>query len=479
MSKLNNKPVAAPQPRTAEGGIASKTPGHPEALRRAIMSCFLWEDQFYESGVTIADRVKALVPLVNPEIVSFYAIKAREDMKLRHAPLLLVREMARGPKLHRTFVGKTLERVVQRADELAEFLAIYWKDDAKQPLSSQVKKGLAKAFTKFNEYQLAKYKGTGNQVMLRDVMFLCHAKPPDVPAGRKFTKNERAAGKKPKTALEKLYYNVANNNLETPDTHEVTMSAVGQVKGLTDAEKDTVKKGEWERLLTENKLGALALLKNLRNMTELGVERALVHEALKKIDTTRVLPHRFIAAARYAPTLEHWLEPGMLKCAGALPKLKGRTAIMIDVSSSMDDKLSGKSDMSRMDAACGVAIIAREVCDDVVVATFSNHVVNVPPRRGFALRDIIVGSQPHNGTYLGLALEVFNRVQKYDRIIVITDEQIADDLPEAANCAYNRRYMINVASNKNGVGYGTWNKIDGFSEAVVRYITEFEHEELQ
>lgn len=34
--------------------------------------------------------------------------------------------------------------------------------------------------------------------------------------------------------------------------------------------------------------------------------------------------------------------------------------------------------------------------------------------------------------------------------------------------------MINVASNRNGVGYGGWTHIDGFSEAVVEYIAELE-----
>jgi len=47
-------------------------------------------------------------------------------------------------------------RVIQRADELAEFVAIYWKD-GRVPLSGQAKKGLAAVFPKFDEYQLAKY----------------------------------------------------------------------------------------------------------------------------------------------------------------------------------------------------------------------------------------------------------------------------------------------------------------------------------
>jgi len=34
--------------------------------------------------------------------------------------------------------------------------------------------------------------------------------------------------------------------------------------------------------------------------------------------------------------------------------------------------------------------------------------------------------------------------------------------------------MINVASNKNGVGYGPWARIDGWSEAIVEYIRTLE-----
>jgi len=35
-------------------------------------------------------------------------------------------------------------------------------------------------------------------------------------------------------------------------------------------------------------------------------------------------------------------------------------------------------------------------------------------------------------------------------------------------------YVINVASFKNGIGYGKWMHIDGWSEAVIGYIRELE-----
>jgi 60 kDa SS-A/Ro ribonucleoprotein len=34
--------------------------------------------------------------------------------------------------------------------------------------------------------------------------------------------------------------------------------------------------------------------------------------------------------------------------------------------------------------------------------------------------------------------------------------------------------MVNVAAFKNGVGYGPWVHIDGWSEAIVDYIRAYE-----
>lgn len=162
-------------PRTHEGTPARHI--SPELqLRRSVLACLLWEKQFYEDGVEIAQRITQLVPKVAAETVAALAVEARAQMKLRHAPLLLVREMARH-QTHRRLVADTLASVIQRADELTEFVAIYWMD-GRVPLSGQVKKGLAAAFPRFDEYALAKYD-RGGPVKLRDVLFLSHAKPRD------------------------------------------------------------------------------------------------------------------------------------------------------------------------------------------------------------------------------------------------------------------------------------------------------------
>ena len=378
--------------------------------------------------------IQSLVPKVKAEIVAALAIEARSKMKLRHVPLLLVREMAR-LKTHRELVSRTLVLVIQRADELAEFVAIYWKD-GKTPLSAQTKKGLAEAFRKFDEYQLAKYDRSG-PIRLRDVLFLCHAKPRDA---------EQAA----------LWKRLIEGELQTPDTWDVALSSGAD------------KREAWERLLRERKLGALALLRNLRNMKQAGVDESLVLDGIESMNIGRVLPFRFLAAARYAPQWEESLERVMLASLQGQEKLPGRTVLLVDVSGSMMAALSRRSEMLRTDAAYGLAILLREICEKATTFTFSDDLVEVPPRRGFALRDALDASQPHSATYLGRALEKIR--EKYDRIIVITDEQAHDRVTGPRG----RGYVINVASNKNGVGYDSWTHIDGWSEAVVEYIRTLE-----
>lgn len=430
--KLNTKEKAK---ITHEGAPAMNIDAYQE-LKRSLMACMLWEDTFYENGVEIAQRIETLVGQVKPEEAKNLAIEAREQMKLRHAPLLVVRAMAKLQE-HKKLVGETLEKIMQRPDELTEFLAIYWKD-GKEPLASQVKKGLAKAFTKFDAYQLAKYNRDG-QVKLRDVMFLVHPKPLN-------------------TKQEQTWKQLVDGTLPAPDTWEVALSTGKN------------KKETWTRLLLEKKLGSLALLRNLRNMKEVGVDSSLIAESLKQMKVDKVLPFRFISAAKYAPEFAEELEAAMLKNLERERKLRGKTILLIDVSASMEDTLSGRSEMTRMDAAASLAILARELCREVEIYTFSNDVVKVPDTKGFKLVDAIIDSQYHSGTYLGKAVELINS-KEYDRLIVFTDEQSHDYVPQSRG----RGYMINVANYENGVGYGEWVHIDGFSENILKYIQELEN----
>jgi hypothetical protein len=409
-------------------------------LRRSVLSCLLWESEFYEDGEEIGKRIAELTAQCLPEDVAALAIEAREQMHLRHVPLLLLREVARHPliKDRPQLLSKTMGRVLQRADEPAEFLALYWKDE-KQPLSKQVKRGLAWSMRRFSEYELAKYN-RDSEITPRDVLFMSHAKPKD-------------------EAQAALWKKLAANELATPDTWEVQLSAGAD------------KKGAFERLIREKKLGYFALIRNLRNMEQVGAEVELVREAIlaRKGGADKLLPFRYIAAARHAKQFEPQLDMAMQAALAELPKLTGTTIVLVDNSGSMSARLSRKSDMTRADAAAGVAIVARGVCESVRVFAFSDNCVEVPPRTGMALRDAIRTATRMGNTQLGAAVTKLGDLS-HDRLIVITDEQSADRVPEPKGFGY----MINVASNRNGVGYGKWLHVDGWSDAVVRFITEYE-----
>jgi len=435
------------------GGAQTYEVKAEEKLYRTVMATLLWEDCHYESGESIADRIKALVPKVEPLRVAQIAIDARSLMKLRHVPLLIAREMAR-IDTHKHLVSKLLPEIIQRPDELTEFLAIYWKEK-KQPISKQVKLGLAEAFKKFDEYALAKYNRDG-AIKLRDILFLTYPMSD--------TKEQ-----------EELWKKLAEGTLTTPDTWEVALSAG---KGT--------KKALWERLLTEKKLGALALIRNLRNMTMAGVDASLVKDALNKTKVDRVLPFRFLSAALHAPKFEPELEQALFRSLEGKDKLKGKTILIVDVSGSMyGTKVSEKSEMDRAKAACALAVVVRESCENpVIYATAGSdrdrvHETQlVPSRRGFALSDKIhdlchpLGG---GGIFLTQVMEYVHTQEKNaDRIIVITDEQdcgiSSADAPEKAKAFGTHNYIINVSNYEHGIGYGKWTKINGWSEAVLDYI---------
>lgn len=431
----------APPITTAEGAPAKRI-STLQQLRRAVMSSLLWEKQFYVDGNEIAERVKELVPQVAPEDVVELAAEAREDYKLRHMPLLLLRELARHPKLkdRPQLLSRAIARVCQRADEPAELLALYWSE-GRRPVSKQLRRGIGWAMRRYSEYELAKYDRAG-AVRLRDVLFVAHPEPKD-------------------EEQEELWKRLAANELKTPDTWEVQLSAGAD------------KKETFTRLIKEGKLGYLALLRNLRNMAQADVDPGVVSNAiLARKGADKVLPFRFIAAARAAPQYENSLDIALQMQLETADQLPGKTLVLVDVSGSMEAMLSAKSDMKRLDAACGVAIVAREMSSSCRVFAFSTDWLEIPARRGMALRDAISNSMVHGGTHLGKAIKEISKFP-HDRLIVITDEQSQDVVPDPVN---PKSYMINVASDQHGVGYGKWIHMDGFSEAVIRFIQEYERD---
>lgn len=448
------KPVFTHQGGKAVAGI---TP--VEQLRRSVMSCMLFEGEFYEDGQSIADRILATAKKVKPEELAEIAVEARSEHNLRHVPLVLLTALAKvGSGRTDGLVASTIAQTIQRADELGELLAVYKKMNGgkRAPLAGQVKKGLAQAFQKFDEHQLAKYNRNKGEVeyTLKDVLFLSHAEP----------KSREQA---------RIWKRLAKDKLKVPDTWEVALS------GGADA-KET-----FTRLIEEGELGYFALLRNLRKMTEAGVSKTLINKAIRarKNGAHRILPFRFTAAARAAPDYERAIDDALCANIEAMPALPGETLVLVDVSGSMNQALStpvgrrpsGLPPLTRMDAAATLAAVIN--AETAHVYTFSNRLMKTKARRGMAGVEEIINSQPHQGTALGAAVREAQKLHPdFDRIIVISDEQAADLVRSPVTVRSEQAaYMINVGSYQNGVGYRNgWIHIDGFSESVLKYIAATE-----
>lgn len=447
MASTNRR--AAATPTVTHGGSRAALHVTPyQQLRRSVLACFLFEGEFYEDGQSISERLFALAkdPKITDQQLGELAIEARHEHNLRHVSLLLLLALvARGGG---QYVSHVITKVVSRADEVAELLALYWKD-GKKPIAKQLKLGLAGALQKFDAYQLAKYDRE-NDIRLRDVLFMVHAKPKDA---------VQAANWK----------QLVDGTLPTPDTWETNLS------GGAD------KKTTFERLIRENNLGYFALLRNLRNMQQAGCDPTLVKDAIlaRRNGAEKVLPFRFTAAARHAPMYERELDTALCATIDNLPRLPGMTVVMVDVSGSMfGTPVSAKSDIDRATAAATLASVIN--AEQLRVFSFADRAIEVPPRRGMAGVEAVLKAN-RGGTRLYDCIDGINKAVPYDRLIVITDEQDTGGIVRTcpAPVAGTLGYMINVASYKNGVGYGKWVHIDGFSEKVLHWIHEFEQQVAQ
>lgn len=460
MSKLNSNNTARinTEERLAGGfGAIAAKQGNILQLRRCVLANLLWEDVAYTDGLAVAAEIRRLIPLCNAEDVRDLALEARLAQKLRHTPLFLAAEMCKYEPT-RALVADLLPKIITRADMLTDFLAIYWKE-GRCPLCRQAKKGLAAAFHNFNEYQWGKYDRDG-AIKLRDVMFLVRPVPND-------------------EAEAALFKKIANRTLATPDTWEVALST-GEDK------KET-----WTRLISENKLGALAMLRNLGNMKKAKVNKEVIEEGLSRLNAAMLLPLDFLKAACVAPEFSRQIEEAMLKGYGNLPKLPGKTLFIVDVSGSMTGPVSASSSFNRMQVASAMTILASNQCENFeLVCTAGNDGARVCaskrinyPAKGFDLTtqiDEAANSLGYGGIFTRQCLEwCANEFQgqEFDRIIIFSDSQDCDFPDKQTPKPFGKRnYICDISAHTRGVNYqGVWTaEISGWSEHFLSFIASLE-----
>jgi len=214
MSKFNTKSTGTKTTNLAGGEAFQES---PELEFISILLTSFVQDQYYRSASDGINRVKALVKACDKEFCAKAAIYARNEFGMRSISHVVAGEIAKQVK-GKEWTKRFFDKVVYRVDDITEILS-YYMGEYKKPLPNSLKKGLAKAFDKFNEYQLAKYRGEGKQLSLVDAVNLVHPSP--------FNGNA--------DALKKL----VNGELVSKDTWESELTKAGQ---NAESKEDKVEK---------------------------------------------------------------------------------------------------------------------------------------------------------------------------------------------------------------------------------------------
>jgi 60 kDa SS-A/Ro ribonucleoprotein len=397
------------------------------------------EDQFYRTKAQTLTELREAIKKVDPKFAAKAAIYARTECGMRsitHAAAAEIAKNVKGEQWTKNFFDK----VVYRVDDASEILAAYLYLHGK-PIPNSLKKGLALSLSKFDAYQLAKYKGNSDAVKLVDLFNLVHPKPD--------------------AAHAEAYQALMEGKLASTDTWESKISAAGQAGG-SDSEKEALKTEAWRSLVLNKKIGYFALLRNLRNIHNTG-DKELIDAACvsltneKLIKNSLVLPFRFLTAQKEFASINSTdsrkivaaIDSAIEISLSNVPKFEGETLIAMDCSGSMTwtghVQANGKPKQTPGEiGSVFCAVLAKASNADIILfdgkATYEN----------IKLNDTVLTTAANiqakcrgGATNFNSIFETANR--KYDRVIILSDMQswVGGYCPAAAYRAYCAKFKAN------------------------------------
>jgi len=413
MAKFNEKSKGTKTMNVA-GGAAFKESAELELV--SLMLTSFVNDRYYESAHDSLKRLELLIGEVDPKFAAQATVYARQEFGMRsisHAAVVDIVWGASGSDWTRSFVYNAIHRV----DDMTEIMARHISKYGKRPIPNALKVGLARAFDKFDDYQLRKYRGERKAVSLIDLVNLVHPKP-----------TERNA---------KALAELVSGKSKGAETWEVKLTQAGQ-QATSKEEKVKLKAEAWKSLLENRRIGYFALLRNLRNilqqapeLVELACELLVDERLIKK---SLVMPFRYMVAhdvlmkekgaSKILPALNKALE---ISCAN-VPKLPGKTVVLMDDSGSMTwrGRLNGKdSSYSAADIAATFSAILLKTQPDADLIMFSSNAryksLNTDDSI-LTMTAIINASKTGADTNFQVPFQVMGDT-KYDRIIILSDMQ--------------------------------------------------------
>jgi 60 kDa SS-A/Ro ribonucleoprotein len=416
-----------------------------DRLIEQVLGSFWNEKLFYTEGSTITTQIISDIKEiadVDPKFILQLAAYARNELYLRTAPQVLLVEAANIEKC-KPFVRAYTPKIVKRADELSEAVAYQLSTHGKKAFPNSLKKGLADAFGNFDEYQLNKYDSSKSSVSLGDVAKLVHP-PLGKPMYNYLTKDEVDAEALPKIGALRVL--LAKDKI---DDEAIELIRKSNVTWETLISKFGSNKETWS--LAAPNMGYMALLRNLRNFEEKGVDLKPIvakitdEEAVKR---SKQLPFRFYSAYKQLESKQ--------AVARAIAKafeysisnvtLDGDTAIMVDLSGSMESMLSDKSSVSYKEVAAVLGAIATKKSNQSVVIGFGDSAQEVflnPDDTMMTNIQKIIKLQVGYSTNAWKAFDVLG-TRKVDRIFLFSDMQCYDSGTKGYTPGYGWGYDQSV-----------------------------------
>lgn len=408
MSKFNKTSTSKTLTTNSSGSKA-----YNKSSKTALISILLTSmlnDQYYRSSGECQKQLSQCLADVGPEFAAKAAIYARNKFGMRSITHLIAAEILKSTK-GKKWMKEFISKVVRRPDDLTEIWSCYISKYGK-PIPNALKKATVLRMREFDDYQLAKYKASTKDLSLVDIF--------NMSTGIK----GYARPRKENNSLGKLI----TGTLEIPLTWETQLSAAGN---------DSVAKAKvWETLITTKKLGYMALVRNIRNISnqadnktfKLSLEQ-LVDE--KSIKNSLIFPYRFYSAYKEikASDIDSVRKRAVLKALNqaaetslaSMPSFKN-CVIILDESGSMTSPITEKSKTWVCEVAALLACVIYKSNEDSDLVAFSDEARYIDGLDNKGLLEM-VDSIEFDGGYTDFKSAAKKLNKCYDNIIILSDNE--------------------------------------------------------
>ena len=393
----------------------------------------------------LIERIGLKDPYFVAQAIVYSRCKGEGMRAINHLAAALLAPFISGQEYAKRFYGlwnKKEDRggCIYRPDDMSEIKDVYSVLN-KSALSNSMKKGFAASIEALDAYLLTKYKKT-----VIDIANLVHPNP-----------TKSTATVKDENGNEVNVLNALMNGINVvADTWETAQSEAGQevAKAVREGKLSKEKAAEvlkeakaenWSSLLTENKLGILAALRNIRAIMNNSNAKSDTVKKLcnllsdgNKIRNGLIMPYQIDTAyeivrneVNSSSEQRDILKALLNGYEAAVPNLKaalpGKTCVLLDCSGSMHTRcMTGSRSYINATACEKAGLLA------ATIAKATNaDIVRFGSRAEFAQYDpnmnvFELGNKLSNSNMGGTSIEMaFNKIngKQYDRIILLSDNE--------------------------------------------------------